>query len=296
MKSESNDARDARPAKGSSLAYVLKQSECIKDTVEQAVNELILVNETLQQDNKNSDPVQTITEAIMMNEDVEHKLAKAADDLSQVNTQLKEQVADREGMASELADTKTDLAEVRDDLSTSQIKEREARKRALQDPLTGLPNRASFDQALDHGLIQARRHGWNLAVLFIDIDEFKSINDSYGHDMGDKVLLMVANRLQSSLREGDTVSRWGGDEFVCLVLEVKQEADVRRLAGKLAGRIAEACECNGNVLSVNASIGIAIYPADGRTADILFKNADEAMFRAKRTKKNAARSSEHPRS
>ena len=218
MKSESNDARDARPAKGSSLAYVLKQSECIKDTVEQAVNELILVNETLQQDNKNSDPVQTITEAIMMNEDVEHKLAKAADDLSQVNTQLKEQVADREGMASELADT------------------------------------------------------------------------------GDKVLLMVANRLQSSLREGDTVSRWGGDEFVCLVLEVKQEADVRRLAGKLAGRIAEACECNGNVLSVNASIGIAIYPADGRTADILFKNADEAMFRAKRTKKNAARSSEHPRS
>jgi len=86
--------------------------------------------------------------------------------------------------------------------------------------------------------------GRNGFVLFIDIDEFKSINDSYGHDLGDKVLLMVANRLQSFLREQDTVSRWGGDEFVCLLLEVKQEADLSRLADKLLSRIAEAYEFN----------------------------------------------------
>jgi diguanylate cyclase (GGDEF)-like protein len=142
-----------------------------------------------------------------------------------------------------------------------------------------------FEESLDHGLIQAKRHGWGLAVLFIDIDQFKSINDTYGHDMGDIVLLMVANRLQSSLREEDIVSRWGGDEFVCLLLEVKQEADVSRLAEKMVSRIAEAGEFNGTVFSINVSIGIAIYPADGETADSLFKNADTAMYKAKGTNK-----------
>ena len=213
------------------------------------------------------------------------KVAKAADDLHQVNIELAKEVAERVVIESELADTKTDLAEVRDDLSKSQAKEEETRKFALQDALTGLPNRVLFEQDLDQGLIQAKRHGWGLAVLFIDIDKFKSINDSYGHDLGDKVLLMVANRLQSFVREEDTVSRWGGDEFVCLLLEVKQEADVTRLAEKMVNRIAEACEFNGIVLSIRASIGIAIYPADGETADILFKNADTAMYKAKGTEK-----------
>ena len=96
---------------------------------------------------------------------------------------------------------------------------------------------------------------------------------------------MMANRLQSFLRDEDTVSRWGGDEFVCLLLEVKQDADVTRLAEKMARQMAEACEFDGVVLSIRASIGIAIYPADGDTADILFKNADTAMFKAKGTEK-----------
>jgi diguanylate cyclase (GGDEF)-like protein len=145
-----------------------------------------------------------------------------------------------------------------------------------------------FEQHLEQGLIQAKRHGWGLAVLFIDIDKFKSINDSYGHDIGDKVLLVVANRLQSLVRRLDTVSRWGGDEFMCLLMEVKQEADVTRLAEKMVNRIAEACEFNGIVISIRASIGIAIYPADGETVDALFKNADMAMFKAKGTETRVA--------
>ena len=103
--------------------------------------------------------------------------------------------------------------------------------------------------------------------------------------MGDQVLLMVANRLTSFVRDEDIVSRWGGDEFVCLLFEVKQEAGVTRLAEKLVHRIAEACEVNGIVLSIKASIGIAIYPTDGDTADVLFKNADTAMYKAKGTEK-----------
>ena len=99
------------------------------------------------------------------------------------------------------------------------------------------------------------------------------------------MLLTVADRLQSATRRGDTVSRWGGDEFVCLLLEVKQEADITRLAEKMANRIAEDFKFNGTVLSIRASIGIAIYPEDGETANILFKNADTAMYKAKETEK-----------
>jgi diguanylate cyclase (GGDEF)-like protein len=282
MKSKSKDLKKNISIKRASLGRVLKKNEKIKETVKEAASELTLVNKILKQEKA---PVQVIKQALTQNEDVEHKIAKAADDLKLVNAKLAKELAERIVIEAELADTKTDLAEVRDDLSKSQIKEEEAQKIALQDALTGLPNRVSFELGLDRGLIQAKRHGWGVAVLFIDIDKFKSINDSYGHDLGNQVLLMVANRLQSSIRDEDMVSRWGGDEFVCLLLEVKQEADVTRLAEKIINRLSEASEFNGTVLSVTASIGIAIYPADGETADILFKNADTAMYKAKGTEK-----------
>lgn len=212
-------------------------------------------------------------------------MAKAADDLHQVNTELAKEVAERLVIETELSDMKSDLADVRDDLSKSQAKEEESRKVALHDALTGLPNRVLFEERLDYGIIQAKRHGWKLAVLFMDIDNFKNINDSYGHDLGDKVLLTVSDGLQSATRGEDTVSRWGGDEFVCLLLKVKQEADVTRLAEMIVKRISEAFKLEGTVLSIGVSIGIAIYPADGETADTLFKNADTAMYKAKGTER-----------
>ena len=279
---KSKDLKKNVSAKRASLGRVLKKNEKIKETVKKAASELTLVNEVLKQEKV---PVQIMKQALTQNEDVEQKVAEAADDLKLVNVELAEEMAERIVIESELANTKTDLAEARDDLSKAQVKTEEAQQIALQDALTGLPNRVSFEQGLDHGLIQAKRHGWGLAVLFIDIDKFKNINDSYGHDLGDQVLLMVANRLKSFVRDEDIVSRWGGDEFVCLLFEVKQEADVTRLAEKMINRIAEACEFNGIVLSIRASIGIAIYPADGDTADVLFKNADTAMYKAKGTEK-----------
>lgn len=285
MKSESKELKKPVPAKKVSLGRVLNKNKKIKNNVKHAASELTSINEVLNQGITVNIPDQTIEDAISLNEDVEHEVAKAADDLHQVNVDLAKEVDERVVIESELSDTKTDLAKVRDDLSQSQAKEEETRRSTFQDALTGLPNRVLFEEHLTQGLIQAKRHGWGLAVLFIDIDNFKSINDSHGHDMGDKVLLTVANRLQSYVREEDTVSRWGGDEFMCLLLEVKQEADVTRLAEKMVNRIAEACEFNGIVLSIRASIGIAICPADGETADILFKNADRAMFEAKGTEK-----------
>lgn len=285
MKSKSKDLIKPVPAKKVSLRRVLKKNKKIKKNVTDAAGDLNSVNEVLNQEIKVNTTVQAIEDAITLNEDVEHKVAKAADDLHEVNIELAKEVDERVVIESELADTKTDLAKVRDDLSKSQANEEETRKFTFHDALTGLPNRVLFEQHLDQGLIQAKRHGWGLAVLFIDIDKFKNINDSYGHDQGDKVLLMVANRLQSLIRDEDTVSRWGGDEFMCLLLEVKQEAEVARLAEKMVNRLAEDFEFNGIVVSIRASIGIAIYPADGETADILFKNADAAMFKAKGTVK-----------
>jgi len=285
MKSKSKDTNKPTPAKSVSLARVLDKNEEITKHVRNAATELTSINEVLQQGVEDNIPVRIIEAAIIQNEDVEHRVAGAADDLHHANIELAQEVTERAVIEAELADTKTDLAEVRDDLSKSQANEKETRRSSLQDALTGLPNRVSFEQDLDQGLRQAKRHGWGLAVLFIDIDKFKSVNDSYGHGLGDKVLVMMANRLRSFLRDEDTVSRWGGDEFVCLLLEVKQAADVARLAKKMASRIAEACELDGIFLSIRASIGIAIYPADGETADTLFRNADTAMFKAKGTGK-----------
>jgi len=284
MKSKSKGVKKNVTARNASLKHVLKKNEKIKETVEQAASDLTEVNEVLKQEKGADVPVQVIKKVITQNKEVEYKVAKAADDLHQVNAELAQEMAEREAIESELADTKTDLADVRDDLSKSQAKEEETRKIAFHDALTGLPNRVFFEQSLNNGLIQAKRHGWGLAVLFIDIDEFKSINDTYGHDMGDKVLIMVADRFKSFIREEDMISRWAGDEFVCLLLEVKQEADVTRLAGNMVKRISEAYEYNKTVLSLRVSIGIAFYPADGKTADILFKNADTAMYKAKGTK------------
>jgi len=279
---KSKDLKINVSVKTASLEHVLKKNEKIKETVKEAASELTSVNEVLKQEKV---PVQEIKQALTQNKGVEQKVAKAANDLKVVNIKLSEEIAKRTVIESELVITKTDLAEVRDDLSKSQIETEEAQQTALRDVLTGLPNRAAFEQALDHGLTQAKRHGWGLAVLFIDIDKFKNINDSYGHDLGDHVLTMIANRLKTFVRDEDMVSRWGGDEFVCLLLEVKQEADVVHLAEKMINRIAEAYDFNGHVLTILASIGIAIYPADGDTTEILFKKADTAMYQAKGTEK-----------
>lgn len=261
---------------------MLKKNQNIKKTIKKAAGDLTSVNEVLK---KEKVPVQVKDKALDQNEAVEKKVAKAAEDLNVVNAKLADEMAERIVIEAELANTKTDLAEVREDLSKAQEETEEAQQIALQDALTGLPNRLSFEQGLEHGLIQAKRHGWGLAVLFIDIDKFKIINDLHGHDLGDQALLMVANRLKSAVRAEDLVSRWGGDEFVCLLFEVKQEADVTRLAENMVNRIAEPCEIDGITLSIRASIGIAIYPADGETVDVLFKNADTAMYNAKGTKK-----------
>ena len=265
------------------LKRVLDQSEEIQESVKDAADQLSSVNLALKKEDKDNLAVQSIQEVVTQNEEIEQKLVKAADDLHHVNAELAKAVAERIEIESELVDKRHDLSEVYAALSKSQSQEEDAIYIGLHDALTELPNRLLFEQRLDYGLIQAKRHNWKIAILFIDLDKFKNINDTYGHQTGDKVLMLVANRLKVFVRGEDTVSRWGGDEFVCILLNVNLEADVISLAEKIVAHIAEECEFDGIVLSISATIGIAIYPQDGETADILFKNVDRAMYKSKGT-------------
>ncbi len=167
MKSKSKDTHKPTPAKSASLARVLDKNKEITTHVRHAATELTSINEVLQQGVEDNIPARTIEAAIIQNEDVEHKVAGAADDLHRANIELAKEVTERAVIETELADAKTDLAEVRDDLLKSQAKEKETRRSSLQDALTGLPNRLSFEQDLDQGLRQAKRHCWGLAVLLL---------------------------------------------------------------------------------------------------------------------------------
>lgn len=156
------------------------------------------------------------------------------------------------------------------------------RAQALLDGLTGLPNRILFHDRLESALHDARRTGELLAVLFIDLDRFKGINDSLGHAVGDQVLVAVAERLLGSVRASDTVARYAGDEFTVILRHVNGRADVSRVATKLlAGMQAPLTLENGAELHVTCSVGVSLYPDDATDADGLLKQADMAMYSAK---------------
>ena len=152
---------------------------------------------------------------------------------------------------------------------------------AHHDGLTGLPNRQQFQLRLEHGIAYARRHRGLLAVLFVDIDCFKVINDSLGHDVGDQVLIQFAQRMQRCMRQVDTVARQGGDEFIVLLTEMRTPQDAERVAGQILTAIAAPFVIGENSLVVAASVGMAIYPDDDDDIDALIEKADLAMYAAK---------------
>jgi diguanylate cyclase (GGDEF)-like protein/PAS domain S-box-containing protein len=152
---------------------------------------------------------------------------------------------------------------------------------AHYDILTGLPNRQLFHDRLQHAVTRASRDQSALAVLFVDLDRFKYINDSLGHYAGDQVLRITAERLSSCVREADTVARLGGDEFTILIENVGQISEVERLVERLLQTLAEPITLAERDLFIGASIGIALFPRDGTAAETLLKNADTAMYRAK---------------
>ncbi|BAN36098.1 response regulator receiver modulated PAS/PAC sensor-containing diguanylate cyclase/phosphodiesterase [Sulfuricella denitrificans skB26] len=174
------------------------------------------------------------------------------------------------------------------DISELKRSENQLERQANYDELTGLANRNLFQDRLNQALIFSRRHDYGLAILFIDLDNFKNINDSLGHDTGDALLAQVATRLTGSVREGDTVARHGGDEFVLLLSEIRVADDVSAVTQKLLKAMSAPFNLNDRELHVTCSIGIASYPKDGEDKQTLLKNADAAMYRAKELGRNNA--------
>jgi len=216
--------------------------------------------------------------------------------------------AQADALREHLAKLRQDLVEVQRELSAVRVNElREANEKLVMavlkadgiaamamsnlseltradqhDPLTDTPNRALMRDRLDTAIAAAHRHGSQLALLFLDLDNFKAINDALGHASGDATLQLVAKRLLATVRDSDTVSRHGGDEFLILLPQIAHVADAALIATKLLAAVAAPACVDGHVLQLTASLGIAVYPQDGTDAEALIKRADAAMYHSKR--------------
>ncbi|HWW92443.1 MAG TPA: PAS domain S-box protein [Vicinamibacteria bacterium] len=173
------------------------------------------------------------------------------------------------------------------DITERKVAEEKIEFHAYHDPLTGLPNRMFLKDRLHLALAQARRSGRGFAVLWLDLDHFKEINDTLGHGVGDRILQDVAARLRDCVREEDAVARLGGDEFLLLLVSVRQKDEAALVAKKILSRVGEPFRVDGHELHVTTSAGIALFPQDGEDAGTLLKNADGAMYQAKEHGRNS---------
>jgi len=188
----------------------------------------------------------------------------------------------------DLFDARSALAQTRVELVGSRSDERRSRRLALHDDLTLLPNRSFFGEWLERTLVQAAPLQQCIAVLYLDLDGFKPINDTHGHAVGDALLRIVAARLARTVRAEDVVGRLGGDEFACLLTNLPGREQLGHLACKLFDAVAAPVKIGAHEVTVRPSIGIAMCPADGNTAEALLRNADAAMYHAKRERSGYA--------
>ena len=166
---------------------------------------------------------------------------------------------------------------------TLQAANDQLRSIALHDKLTGLPNRFLLDDRLEQAVFRAGRSDRAFALLFVDLDRFKPVNDSFGHRIGDELLKSVARRLRDCVRKGDTVARTGGDEFVIVLSDIGKASDAASISGKVLDQLTRPFQIEGNALNISCSIGISVFPDDGRDVATLMINADKAMYHAKKT-------------
>jgi diguanylate cyclase (GGDEF)-like protein len=168
------------------------------------------------------------------------------------------------------------------DITAQKTSEQQLVHRAEHDSLTDLPNRGLFMDRLRSGIARAKRNNQPLALLFVDLNDFKPVNDEHGHQTGDRLLRVVAQRLMAAVREVDTVARVGGDEFAVILEAISDADDAAAVAVKIAECIGEPFSIGSQTLRIGASTGIAIYPGDGDEVSTLLQHADAQMYRAKR--------------
>lgn len=264
------------------LNQALMQSHEVRGKVEECVDDLASKNQAIKQQIAQGETSLPAHESLKEGELVEAKVQECADDLHQVTETLAQGVDDLKRVEAALAGSQEALARTESSLADAQEAERRSSLRAMHDAATGLPNRTLFDDRLEQAIALAGRNHWMLAVMFLDLDRFKYINDEHGHPAGDFVLKTVASRLLQQARDEDTVCRNGGDEFLYLLVNPQGKENVVRIAGDILANIARPMTFDGLVLVVRPSIGIALFPECAATGAGLIAHADAAMYGAKR--------------
>ena len=263
------------------LEVALEQSHDVKAKVEACADDLASANDVAKDRMAEGATTLPAAQVLQAGMAVELTVQECADDLQQVTRNLAHGVEEVKAVEQALTRSRDSLAESEAALAASRDAERIASQRAMHDQKTGLPNRTLFDDRLTKAIAGAERHGWMLAVMFLDLDRFKLVNDTHGHAAGDAVLAVVAQRLMSHARDEDTVCRNGGDEFLYLLINPNTREDVTRIAGLVRAAIAEPIGLAALQFAITPSIGIALYPDHGNSADLLVAHADAAMYRAK---------------
>lgn len=188
-------------------------------------------------------------------------------------------VLDAAGVATNYVVLFTDITSIKDH-------QKQLEHIAHYDALTGLPNRVLLADRLRQGIVQCQRHSRSMAVAYLDLDGFKAVNDTHGHNYGDELLIAVSRRMRAAMREGDTLARIGGDEFVAVMVELEMHQDSASVLQRLLIAASDPVAVDGKVLNVSASIGVTLYPNDLSDADMLMRHADQAMYSAKQAGKN----------
>lgn len=223
--------------------------------------------------------------------DVRSSVLECVEALDKLQASALHAVRHRQQRETLLADAHAMLAQMRAQRDEARTQAARAQHLALHDGLTALPTGNFFREHLEQALARAREQQRPLAVLYLDLDGFKQVNDSQGHDIGDEMLRAVAARLRHSIRKDDMASRLGGDEFACLFADVPDTEHLVQRVRRLYRSLSSPLSIGPIRLPVRASIGVAVAPADGATADTLLKTADAAMYRAKRHRSGYAFSS-----
>ena len=265
------------------VKLALEQSQEVKAKVEECADDISVANAIVQTRIAEGATTVSAQRTLAEGKEVEAKIQDCANDLHEVTETLAKGVDDLKQLQVDLLESRSALAESEAALACSKEAENEARHLALHDSTTGLPNRDLFDTRLEQAISLAKRQGWTLAVMFLDLDRFKAINDSHGHSAGDAVLKEVAARLSANAREEDTVCRNGGDEFLYLLVNPQGDENVERIAQAVAARIALPIAVDDLQLRVTASVGISLYPRDAQNGESLVRRADAAMYDAKKT-------------
>lgn len=263
------------------LDTALDKSHEVKAEVEAVAEEVGSSNDHAEAQIAKGASTLPAAEALRKGLALEERIKECADDLQVVTDNLARGVDAVRAVEQALSRSREALAESEDALTRSRDAERTATLLAMHDQKTGLPNRTLFDDRLAQAIAGAERHGWLLAVMFLDLDRFKLVNDTHGHAAGDAVLKAVAERLMRKARDEDTVCRNGGDEFLYLLIDPKGREAIARIAGLVRDWIEAPIDVAGSPFAIKPSIGIALYPEHGVNGQTLIAHADAAMYRAK---------------